>query len=543
MNSGRRGGGVAGKGLAAAPAAAPPAGSWQPPRILVVDIHPPHWAHTCHKLCEALENVFCLACSLTGPPRIPLLSLYAVQSQQECLLPLVPVRGNFPRLQSCIAELRTLPAEGAFPPKEGALIQAVQDGLQQFKQYTGQGMAGASLNSFSVEITVLTSQLSAKMAKQLEAGLQGVDLLSLRQLQVVEISRGTMQGPSDDAECSSCPGEGAASSSSSSSESAMILGLAIDLQTVENDVVALETFFKAWFHDHSTDQEHLHLLLPAGVISHSAAAKISLVCVKCDTQERLLSPALFPAACSSGGESMTRVDNASSPFWMAAGQGLAPRKLRVLRAMEAEGLCASLLFGLPLVVRPTNCWQLNWDELEANQHRFQALCHCLRKREWVLLAKYEPQQEGAGPGPGPSTNSYQVLRPSSDAAAASSLLLCSVVVRELLLPSNIPLLPADPPEAALRDMEGILDGLDMEPAYNPLSVTSHLYRVLKSNLGRPLASRSQRRAERHLPRQQASRSHPSKARATVAPLPMLPPTASPAVLSLFSSEEEFLDSM
>lgn len=63
--------------------------SRQPPRILVVDIHPPHWDHTCHKLCEALENVFCLACSLTGPPRIPSFSLYVVQNQQECLLPFV----------------------------------------------------------------------------------------------------------------------------------------------------------------------------------------------------------------------------------------------------------------------------------------------------------------------------------------------------------------------------------------------------------------------------------------------------------------------
>lgn len=63
--------------------------SRQSPRILVVDIHPPHWDHTCRKLCEALENVFCLACSLTGPPRIPSFSLYVVQNQQECLLPFV----------------------------------------------------------------------------------------------------------------------------------------------------------------------------------------------------------------------------------------------------------------------------------------------------------------------------------------------------------------------------------------------------------------------------------------------------------------------
>uniref|UniRef100_A0A8C5STD8 Uncharacterized protein n=1 Tax=Laticauda laticaudata TaxID=8630 RepID=A0A8C5STD8_LATLA len=132
--------------------AATTARSRQSPRILVVDIHPPHWDNTCHKLCEALENVFSLACSLTGSPRIPSFSLYVVQNQQECLLPFVALKGGFPRLQSCFAELGALPKEGVFQPKEEAVVQAVLDGLQQFKQYTGQGMAGACLNSSSVEV-------------------------------------------------------------------------------------------------------------------------------------------------------------------------------------------------------------------------------------------------------------------------------------------------------------------------------------------------------------------------------------------------------
>lgn len=47
------------------------------------------------------------------------------------------------------------------------------------------------------------------------------------------------------------------------------------------------------------------------------------------------------------------------------------------RALKAGGLCQSVLYGLPLIVRPTNCWQLSWEELEGNQQRFQALCLCL----------------------------------------------------------------------------------------------------------------------------------------------------------------------
>lgn len=59
----------------------------QPSRTLIVDATSPSWANTCSVLSEALENALCLACALAGPCRVPLLSVYAVQSQQECLLP------------------------------------------------------------------------------------------------------------------------------------------------------------------------------------------------------------------------------------------------------------------------------------------------------------------------------------------------------------------------------------------------------------------------------------------------------------------------
>ncbi|XP_026532310.1 meiosis 1 arrest protein [Notechis scutatus] len=489
--------------------AATTARSRQSPRILVVDIHPPHWDNTCRKLCEALENVFCLACGLTGSPRIPSFSLYVVQNQQECLLPFVALKGGFPRLQSCFAELGALPKEGVVQPKEEAVVQAVLDGLQQFKQYTGQGMTGACLNSSSVEITILTSQPSRKIANQLDAGLQGIDLVSLHQLQVVEVSqRGDQELPG-----AQWDGE----VSSGSGESTTILNTEVDLHTVENDVVALEDFFKAWLHDHAPDQEHLHLLLPARTTGRSGAPSNNAAWLKCDVQERFLSPAQLPAACEGG---TAGADNAAGPFWMAP--GLAPRRLRVLRALEADGVCASVLFGLPLVVRPTNCWQLSWDELETNQQNFQAFCHCLRKRKWLLLAKYEtwggPDLSG-----GLSAGSFQVLLPSD----SGTLLLRPLVGRELLLPCSFPPLPAELPEAALAKTEGILGSLEFEASYDPLRATSYLYQALKRYLGRLPATRVQRWAPRQWPRQQGGRMHPGRARATVAPLQVtLPPAGS-----------------
>lgn len=61
----------------------------QPPRLLIVQVALPSWADTCSNLCEALQNFFSLACSLMGPSRMSLFSLYVVQNQHECILPFV----------------------------------------------------------------------------------------------------------------------------------------------------------------------------------------------------------------------------------------------------------------------------------------------------------------------------------------------------------------------------------------------------------------------------------------------------------------------
>lgn len=55
-----------------------------------------------------------------------------------------------------------------------------------------------------------------------------------------------------------------------------ILGMDIDVQTVEDNVISLEMLFKTWLHDYGTEREHLHLLLPSGPFSHATAPKPSL---------------------------------------------------------------------------------------------------------------------------------------------------------------------------------------------------------------------------------------------------------------------------
>uniref|UniRef100_A0A665UU28 Meiosis 1 associated protein n=1 Tax=Echeneis naucrates TaxID=173247 RepID=A0A665UU28_ECHNA len=128
----------------------------QPARVLIIEALPPWWSETCMVLCDALDNFLSLACCLDGPCRIPLLSLYAISRQQECLLPFVQVRGNLARLHCCVEELRSLPGEGCVRgAARGAelLRQAVLDSLQQFKQYMRHSSTGnQAISNTSVEV-------------------------------------------------------------------------------------------------------------------------------------------------------------------------------------------------------------------------------------------------------------------------------------------------------------------------------------------------------------------------------------------------------
>ncbi|KAK2900121.1 hypothetical protein Q8A73_013250 [Channa argus] len=164
---------------------------WQPARILIVETLPPCWSETSTALCDALNNFLSLACSLDGPCRIPLLSVYAISRQQECLLPFVQVRGNWSRLHSCVEELRSITGEGCIRGsvrRVDLLRQAVLDSLQQFKQYIRHTNNGnQASNSTSVEVTVVTSQPGQGIVRQLEIGLKDADLVSLKRLLVVEI--------------------------------------------------------------------------------------------------------------------------------------------------------------------------------------------------------------------------------------------------------------------------------------------------------------------------------------------------------------------
>ncbi|XP_054456864.1 meiosis 1 arrest protein [Anoplopoma fimbria] len=494
----------------------------QPARVLIVEALPPWWSETCPVLCDALDNFLSLACSLDGPCRIPLLSLYAISRQQECLLPFVQVRGNLARLHSCVEELRTLPGEGCIRgAARGAelLRQAVLDSLLQFKQYIRHTSNGSQAsNNISVEVTVVTSQPGRGVVRQLETGLRDADLVSLKRLLVVQMYSAADWGQDNHS----------AEDPITETDDSLMLGTEVDLQRVENSVFTMETVLKAWLQEQGGDREHLHLLLPSPMDTPVP------VCVKCDMQERLISPALIPLSPDLGVKTESVRDFLTLTKG-SANQGQPPRRLKAIKTLRADGVCESLLYGLPLVLRPTTCWQLDWDEMETNHNMFHALCHSLRSRDLFLLLQVEPAQRSTAGGSG--VYSHYLLQPSP----SLSLLLKPVVSRELLLPCSLPVSTQQPAPDAVHTIQGCLTQLDEECVFNPLSLSSNLYQHLRTRGlisqprypyrlqpaaahrdqsqplegPKPTASRQPRQPQNHGRQLGTS----SKVRATVAPLP------------------------
>ena len=48
--------------------------------------------------------------------------------------------------------------------------------------------------------------------------------------------------------------------------------------------------------------------------------------------------------------------------------------------LTLQGICESVLYGTPHILKPTTCWKLDWEELERNHHHFNALCQLLQNR-------------------------------------------------------------------------------------------------------------------------------------------------------------------
>ncbi|XP_072033026.1 meiosis 1 arrest protein-like [Amphiura filiformis] len=452
--------------------------SRQPARALLVDLTPPFPAGLCSNIYQALEELFAIVCNQHGPCRVPFFSLYTIGTHHERLFPLQPMKGSFPRLCNALRELKSYHATGfgnAAANYNCCLAQALKEMNSEFKRQTPHIRQAMGFPA-QLEVTIVTSQQPNKISSLLEQITKEMDLDTLRKIQVVSMlgvgntSLSYQQletQASDDKTASPRNTIPAASQSSSSTDDPLTFGL-VDVICLEADFLSIQDFFKGWLHDCGTDSEHIHLLLPSK--DENAAEGITL---KCDLHERILDPASFPFQAQFG------LQNCGNVLRKSPSNAVPVMKLRAIQVVKADGICDSLVrhlkpnsyFGIPLLVRATSCWKLDWEELEFHQQHFHALCHLLQKENLVMIARLE------------SSNMHTMQHPSSNQVAppnghfmlmpaySLTLLIKPIACNELMLPGAQGDFQAgleNPLSDYVDGMQVSLKQLQTTDIYNPL---------------------------------------------------------------------------
>ncbi|CAH3104454.1 unnamed protein product [Pocillopora meandrina] len=445
----------------------------QPARVLLVDYSTPFDADTCEYLHDTLVNFFSLVTHLSGPCRTPFFGLIALTSPIENLFNLQHVRGNFPKLHTAFKELNNIARDVSSRISSDVIIQGLKEAITQFKRQS-QSLRQMSTSNCQLEITFLTCRAATSVVRHIEAFFKDIELESIKKIQVVivrsseELNRKEGGTPSE------------SSSLSDGDESELSDGGLVDVVSLGKDVLSFENFFKIWLLDSSTDQEHLRIILPSaftqdseGDHSQDNVTETSLT-LKCDLHECLLDPFHLPyqshltvcaesANVTSKGVAITKPHVLNYPV----------HNLTAMKLVNTEAVCESV----PYIVRPTVCWKLDWEELESNRQHFYALCSVLKERGLSLLAKTT--------GPTVALRCHQMAITSSSPQGHflflpfdNSLLLKSIAVKELMLPSIVQSSAEKPCDNALSVVASCLDQIEVYDSYNPLLVQSNLYKCL-----------------------------------------------------------------
>ncbi|XP_066929226.1 meiosis 1 arrest protein-like [Clytia hemisphaerica] len=132
--------------------------------------------------------------------------------------------------------------------------------------------------------------------------------------------------------------------------------------------------------------------------------------------------------------------------------------------VDIGGVCESVLYGIPRIMKPTSCWKMDWDELENNQSQFNALNAYMKDKSLALVLESKEI--------GPIHSNFLVL-PSTN----GTMLIKSIAVRDIMLShasanaTNDQSLDGDVKEKVWSDMNKIPVMSD----YNPFNYVSNLF--------------------------------------------------------------------
>ena len=240
---------------------------------------------------------------------------------------------------------------------------------------------------------------------------------------------------------------------------------AMQTYSVMTDEVSLQQYFKSWLTLENNDSVDVIL-------------RIGQLTLKCDIRDCILRTDWLPFQAPftlTGIQQTYPINNTNKQSTIQQMQSNVAIELDSVCVLEERGVCETVLFGTPRILKPTSYWKLDWEDLEENQERFHATAHCLGERKQCLLVKQSCSSDSKGRRV-PITHFIILACNESN----ESLLIKPVVTRELVMENEIETMLSRPVRnSALKELDNTLDSLSLYKEYNPLNYESKLYSCLE----------------------------------------------------------------
>jgi len=422
-------------------------------RVILINLN--ESASFLENITTSLTEYFMLCNNMFGSARIDLFGLYLLHDHVECLIPLQRFKINLhtiiKTIQSLQSDKRKLQSSKEdFQETFSASLSEACSQLQQIMHNSTKTTDTVS----QLDFCLFTTQQQRHIEKPVADSIRFVDSTLIKKVQIVHVNSndyGVADMKSSDE-----------SHSSIDSATTEIICEFVEALYLENSSISFIQHFKSWLKSNGSDDVHLFLDFNQ---SNEDGFQI-----KCDVIDTLINPVLF-----NGGNQLlveTEINfqqKSATSVPTSKSRSLPVYSFKSKSLVRLDGICESVLYGLPYIVKPTSCWRLDWEELEKNQNMFMSICSHLQNEQMAVLVEGITRQ---------SINPYYLLLPSSGA----TMLLKSIATRDLMMPYESEIVNSNKISTINEDVETQLKKLEVVDSYNPYNYTCGVFNRKVSHL-------------------------------------------------------------
>ncbi|CAF0790643.1 unnamed protein product [Brachionus calyciflorus] len=229
----------------------------------------------------------------------------------------------------------------------------------------------------------------------------------------------------------------------------------VDIINLKLEKMVIIEYFKNWLNE-VTEYEHLKLIFPSKSV------------IKCDLYERVLDPeknfdSLNSLTIQIRNNKNKKIDNEMIH------KSIRTFKLEINKFVSLNGICESLIYGDPYILKPTSSYKTSFNESIQNSKNFKFFSDFLKEKKVAVLCNLEVSEEYN------LTGNYLIIPITNFHSQNSALLMKSIASKTILLNNSLfeksnYEFKIDQETASQRNqfIDGYLRDVPVIQVYNPL---------------------------------------------------------------------------